>query len=195
MSWLDPQRQKTIDDRVDNIFHKLGIKQYPYSSIVEIIKAYADKAGITISIQTKDFHEHSYQVFGAIDVNDKNNPIIYLNWNKPSNNQRFTLAHEFGHYILGHTDNKSTQFRIDFESNLYPQDETREKEELEANYFAATLLMPKKLILKNIGKKELHRLTTEDINGLVDFFSVSEHAIRTRLAWIQRSQYPVYNGL
>lgn len=186
MAWLSFERQKQIDERVDKLFADLGMKVYPHSLIGDFINKYNEKNKIKISIKPKDFREYSYQVFGAIDVNDAKNPIIYFNWNKPPNNRRFTIVHELGHYLLGHTKNKPTKFRLDLESNLYPRDKETTQEELEANYFAATFLMPKIEIEKQIKGKKLHTLTQDEIEGLRRLFNVSEVAIRTRLAWMQR---------
>lgn len=74
--------------------------------------------------------------------------------------QRFTVAHEIGHLLLGHT---SGNYILDLDS--------KRPEEIEANQFAAELLMPLKMLkndLRDGGK------SAKDIAGI---YNVSEEAV------------------
>lgn len=62
------------------------------------------------------------------------NPIIEISSNKAETHQRFTFAHELGHYFMNHGDRAR---------DTYQQFRLREPEEISANRFAAELLMPK----------------------------------------------------
>lgn len=69
--------------------------------------------------------------------------IIFYNQDEPAYRIKFSFLHEFGHYILGHTtDLKET-------NPLY------RKQELEANCFAAQMLIPEQLLreCERRGKK------------------------------------------
>ena len=68
--------------------------------------------------------------------------IIRLNINRPVNRQRFTLAHELGHFVLYHQGRDLENERS--EVNGDPLDETaiQKLQNAEANKFAAELLMP-----------------------------------------------------
>ena len=105
---------------------------------------------------------------------------ILLNSKKPSTNQLFTLAHEFGHYILGHhKQGNGVLFRIDFFSDNYPDDKKVQTQELEANYFAGAILMPRDVILKY--KDKLHN------REIAEELGVSESAVATRIDWINKN--------
>ncbi len=66
---------------------------------------------------------------------DPRTKTIFVNKRDPASRQRFTVAHELGHYIL----HKGTNNRYD-EYHRYTPEEV--KREFEANDFAAKLLMP-----------------------------------------------------
>lgn len=106
----------------------------------------------------------------------------------PSDNkgrQRFTIAHELAHFIL-HT-NSSDELFIDKEylvkyrkDKPYTNGELRQ--ELEANAFAAALLMPKFLIEEELEKQEYSDLAeVKLIEKLAKVFSVSVPAMTYRI--------------
>jgi len=68
---------------------------------------------------------------------------MYINPNDSLERQRFTMAHELGHFVCGHLDNSDTMFRDS--SKQYSRDNYDFKE-YEANTFAAEFLMPKEKI-------------------------------------------------
>lgn len=78
---------------------------------------------------------------------------ILVNSTKPETRQHFTLGHELGHYFL-HKDTLKTSSGIvdgdawlDTPNMLYRQDDVAKTQiEIEANNFAASLLMPADLI-------------------------------------------------
>lgn len=82
-------------------------------------------------------------VYGFIFKKDKDK-VVYIGLNQKDSlvRQRFTLAHELGHYVL----------HMDYGKNSYQEIYTRSNEsstqEVEANYFAAELLMPKDRFIK-----------------------------------------------
>ena len=65
---------------------------------------------------------------------------ISLNAGDAPTAQRFSIAHELGHYVLRH-DGFTFSPHEERESDLYAEDPMRE-EEREADHFASTLLMP-----------------------------------------------------
>lgn len=87
------------------------------------------------------------------------------------NRQRFTIAHELGHYFL-HRD------RAPFEDGLLFRKENQLNSlEREANQFASLLLMP---------SHEFRRaLNNQHISEVAKMFGVSEQAARYRLQHIQ----------
>jgi len=102
----------------------------------------------------------------GIQVTEKNNAgdILIIAYNKEQHvhSQRFTLAHELGHFILGHTRDGHDHFLELLDEN------GRDPKEVEANQFAAELLVP------SIILKEQIKVGVKTIKGLAQFFWVSE---------------------
>jgi Zn-dependent peptidase ImmA (M78 family) len=87
--------------------------------------------------------------------------------------QRFTIAHEIGHYVLGHLNEQQRCFR-DLPSN-FMSDAMSEKER-QANAFAAELLMPEQIVKYAIEKKNVTHVV-----ALANVFNVSQAAMSYRL--------------
>ncbi len=106
-------------------------------------------------------------VSGAYDATEK---MIYLNKLDSKKRQLFTVAHELGHIILGH----KKKFDVFYRAQITEFDNTQSEEEKEANYFAASLLMPQELVIKTWEKYH-------DIELLAAYFGVSRSAAYWRL--------------
>lgn len=94
--------------------------------------------------------------------------------------QRFTIAHELGHLLL-HPDELFVDgvLKRDDESSLAIR-----SHEIEANAFAAELLMPRKLVLAEINKTLATNATPDPkrlIEHLASLFDVSEQAMQFKL--------------
>jgi len=112
----------------------------------------------------------------------KDDKVVHIGYNKsnPKNRIRFTIAHEIGHYLLHAKD--STLF-VDKEV-LYRDVNSSTGEllrEREANAFAASLLMPQKLITQEVDKHKKEP-TDKLISQLAKKFKVSQQAITIRLS-------------
>ena len=117
---------------------------------------------------------------------------IAVNKHHNETRQRFTIAHELGHFILKHERNG---FFIDKEhsdfSLFFRNDESSagtKQQEIEANAFAAALLMPEPLIEQEIQKMRDKGLFFElggdnkIIDDLANTFKVSPMAMTYRLS-------------
>ena len=92
-------------------------------------------------------------------------PLIVVNDNRPVTRQRFSIAHELGHFILGHVG--GMQFSKEGKGcNHY--------HEVEANRFAGELLMPKNAVYSTLGRP----IT---VQKLMNAFNVSKYAAKIRL--------------
>jgi Zn-dependent peptidase ImmA (M78 family) len=100
----------------------------------------------------------------GVQVKEGEAVTIAYNEKQHPHRQRFTVAHEIGHLLLGHTEKN---FVLDMDS--------REPEEAEANQFAAELLMPIEMLKKDFknGKKDVKSLSIK--------YNVSEEAVWWRL--------------
>jgi Zn-dependent peptidase ImmA (M78 family)/DNA-binding XRE family transcriptional regulator len=101
--------------------------------------------------------------------------VIGVNSEHPETRQRFTTAHELGHYLLGHHERSGDyedRFHIDLTEGTPPGFDWRA--ERSANDFAADLLMPRKLIAAEFQK-------SQDPTTLASQFNVSQVAMGFRL--------------
>lgn len=91
--------------------------------------------------------------------------VIGVNSNHSRVRQRFTIAHELGHYIMGHDENSILDDKFDKKTD----------KEREANKLAGALLMPFDLLKRDI-ENEKH-----NIPSLAKKYEVSEQAMSIRL--------------
>lgn len=115
-------------------------------------------------------------VSGEFNLEDKNKPIIKINTSENHLRQRFTMAHELGHFVLNH----GSRFR-DPVSNFFS--DIPDEKEVQANRFAAALLMPEPAIRFFI-KNEKNPTTQK----LAEYFKVSSTAMIYRLKNLGISQ-------
>jgi Zn-dependent peptidase ImmA (M78 family) len=96
------------------------------------------------------------------------------------NRRRFTVAHELGHFYLKHP---GTDLHVDgdFTINLRDQtsSEATDENEIDANAFAAGLLMPREFLMKDL--LEVVPLDEEKVLRLAKKYEVSEQAMTIRL--------------
>lgn len=86
--------------------------------------------------------------------------------------QRFSIAHELGHYLSGHEAYDESQIRVEGRPDYMSP---HNRQEIEANEFASELLMPKEFL-----ERDLRRMGTLDVPTLSGRYQVSEQAM-----WIQ----------
>ena len=97
---------------------------------------------------------------------------IGVNENHPEVRMRFSIAHEIGHYVLGHAEDLYIEY---FAPEMIQEQTTqRAHQEREANWFAADLLMPSDWIRSEWK-------TFGDVKTMSDLFNVSEQAMWIRL--------------
>lgn len=103
-------------------------------------------------------------VSGVLNISDGKYSIL-VNKDHHENRKRFTLAHELGHYVL----HKPTSIHVD-KMSFYrsPLSSTAlDRQEVEANRFAAAILMPKDLV-----ERKLHEIVKD--RGISAFFETPE---------------------
>jgi Zn-dependent peptidase ImmA (M78 family) len=116
--------------------------------------------------------------------------VIGVNARHAPTRQRFSLAHELGHALLHVTEDApqddeafvSRPLQILFRDGVAGQGTNRV--EIEANTFAANLLMPKDLVTSRFLKRwqqDLARQVDDVIDDLAIEFDVSAQAMRYRL--------------
>lgn len=106
-------------------------------------------------------------VSGAYEKKEK---AIYVTEDEPADRQEFTIAHELGHFFL----HEKKQSDIFYRSQIWHLNDEKKEEEKEANWFAASLLMPEKYVRHYYS-------ITHDLEKLAQLFGVSITAVYYRL--------------
>ena len=99
----------------------------------------------------------------GIQVTHGESATIGYNQDQHRHRQRFTVAHEIGHFMMGHTNGNS--FDLD----------SKKPEEIEANQFAAELLIPLSLLNKELKNGN------KDVENIAKIFDVSKESIWWKL--------------
>ena len=150
-----------------------AIQEFPFKTKA-LVKEQSD---ITLCSFEKASHKYHQDIrqFGsesAVLVEWQGAYIIFYNQAEVPGRVRFSILHEFGHYILGHV------FNLDREDPLY------KKQEGEANCFAAQLLMPEQLL--RVCTKRGKTITEA---FLMQSFAVSWRAAQKRQDTLARTIY------
>jgi len=117
--------------------------------------------------------------------------LILVNKAHSETRRRFTVAHELGHLLLHHYSTPHADRRLRLRDAR--SSEGSAFEEIEANQFAAELLMPREFLLQAVDKHsrvlqhepesdEQRRAFQQLIGDLAERFRVSEQAMTIRIA-------------
>ena len=111
-------------------------------------------------------------------------PVIGINSLHHPNRQRFTIAHECGHFVL-HKRLIGKEIHVDKKFPMLMRDSLSatgiSRIEVEANLFAAETLMPRHLLTKALNNEPFDIDEEETVNSLARSFKVSPAAMRFRL--------------
>jgi Zn-dependent peptidase ImmA (M78 family) len=135
-------------------------------------------------------HEDELGDISGLIFREGSQVIIGVNSGHHENRKRFTIAHEIGHYFL-HAQNPLFVDKI-FAIKLrdHVSSEAVSIEEIEANAFAAELLMPTHMLRKDLQQISSEILEYTDDHGSLDVvldklaktYQVSKQAMTIRLA-------------
>jgi Zn-dependent peptidase ImmA (M78 family) len=124
-----------------------------------------------INVLYVDFEpEVAGEISGLFDFETK---TIYINREIPTNRKTFTIAHELGHALLHEQYVESQSYQAMPRTNVHFD---KPAEEVEADVFAACLLVPKAILktYKNFA----------DVNELAEMFAVSPDVIVHQLKYL-----------
>ena len=120
-----------------------------------------------------------------IDKFNGHKRVIVVNANHSKERQRFTAAHELGHFVLD-ADNGNREIYVHRDVDSYNGDE--KEKEWAANTFAAGILMPRKFVVKVVNAyidecegQGVAALASGAIDEIAYRFVVSAPAARRRL--------------
>lgn len=164
-------RYKQIEEKAGEILSKAGIVKPPVP-----VRRLAKELGATIRYEP--YTGENDDLSGVL-FREATKAIIGVNASHSRVRQRFTVAHEIGHMCLHlhediFVDGTASTLRRDKKAS-----QASDLREMEANHFAASLLMPKKFV-EAIAKKKL--VPSWKIPDLAKTFGVSVEAMTFRLS-------------
>ena len=164
---------KKIEETTSGILADLNINELPIP-----IRKIAERLGI--KIHPYDLGEN---ISGVLVIN-KDQSVIGVNPNESSVRQRFTIAHELGHFLLHRNSEESIFVDKDFKVLFRNQESAtgEHKREQEANAFAASILMPRKKIEEEIKSNCIDLTDEVTIKMLAKKFNVSVIAMSIRIS-------------
>lgn len=167
-----------IENKAQEILKKLKITEIPVS-LEKIFRYY--------KITKLDAPSDKYS---GMMLTTNNKTFIGINSDEPEVRKRFTIAHELGHFFLEDSTEKAfvdnskiIESGMKFEIAFRRKGRSKgEFEEMKANSFAASLLMPAKWLIDDLKKlKETQTLSDTSINKLAEKYQVSDVAMRYRV--------------
>ena len=152
---LDRKRIGYCRDIARKILKESGSLKVPID-----VNKIADFYGFRVALldqPSEKFSGITHKTKKAIGINKNHHPV----------RQRFSLAHELGHYFLDHptADEELPSEEGDQERNIY---------ESEANEFAGELLVPREVLKSSL-------MEHKDIESLKKLFNVSRHVITLQI--------------
>lgn len=154
-----------ISSLAESIAVQLGYE--PCGDIVEIIKKVGGK------IEIEDTLLSDPERSGSLFVRSKNDFTIIVPSHTSPSRDRFTVAHELGHYVVHYLWNFRDKDLSSFKMMALRKDSDRV--EWEANWFAAAFLMPKSSFT------ERFHTFSGDVDQIANSFCVSRSAADIRV--------------
>lgn len=149
------------------------IKEFPFK-VKGLVKEQTDIAQCSYDKAHNKYHIDIRQ-FGsksAVLMEMQGAHIIFYNQSEDLRRVRFSIMHELGHFLLGH------------QLNLSKDDILYGKQEVEANCFAAQVLMPEQLLRECVKRG---KSITADF--IMNTFNVSSEAANKRKQTLAKTTY------
>jgi Zn-dependent peptidase ImmA (M78 family) len=179
------QRRETLEARARKLLDQLDIKGVPVP---------VDKIAKSLGAQLQ-FSPLDEELSGLVYIKD-DVPIIGVNSLHHPNRQRFTIAHEIAHLHL-HRDSITSAVHVDkqFTEPVLKRDSASasgtERLEIEANHFAAALLMPRHVLEKLLTASPIDIEDEKPLEELSKKFNVSKATLQYRIRNLSGSMRPV----
>lgn len=156
--------------RAQSLLREVGIHQVPVD-----VFAVTTHLGLDVLAEALDSSTSGVLVVGV------EHAVIGVNQHHHRRRQRFTIAHELAHYVLHrHASNVFVDSTLTFHRNKTSA-EGVDRQEVEANAFAAELLMPEGLLKQYWEAQQLDLYDDVALARLAARFDVSEQALTIRL--------------
>jgi Zn-dependent peptidase ImmA (M78 family) len=165
----------TARTAAEKLIDRLGITAAPVD-----VDAIAAELGLSI------VREDLGSEISALLVTHDRSSVIGVHSGHSKTRRRFSIAHEIGHFVLRHQFEQGEHVHVD-QGRFVSERSARasagvDPKEIEANHFAAALLMPTKLVREHVGQFGRGPLLESEISQLAKDFEVSEQAMTIRLS-------------
>jgi Zn-dependent peptidase ImmA (M78 family) len=162
-------RYGRIEKRIDHLLAEHEVLG-PFVPVEKMVKA----AGIVVR------YADLQDVSGML-LRDGSSVVVGVNNKQAKTRQRFTISHEFGHFLLheGKPVHYDRQFRLNLRSEV--SEKATDIEEIEANFFAASLLMPRTFLERDVSDRFIELDDADAVEGLAKRYKVSVQAMNIRL--------------
>lgn len=169
-----------LDDAGGNpvVLAQAVIKQIPDLKLPIPVRSIAK------AVDIREIREEPLDNFEGVLITDaeKSSGSILVNAVRAETRKRYTIGHELGHYLnLWHKPAESQGFRCrpqDMAAEKFGPSDRAGKMEVEANEFAAELLMPTSLVKSFLNR--LKGLDIDHIKSMASSFDVSREAAARR---------------
>lgn len=163
---------ETIEAQAMQVLHRADAVGIPVAADVV-----AERLGLMVELVPL-----GEEISGVLVI-EKGKGMIGVNEAHPHTRQRFTIAHEVGHFVLHGAE---IQLFIDKRYTAVYRDRRssagEDRNEIQANQFAAALLMPKELLLGRIRARDFDLGDEYSLASLAAEFEVSSQAMTYRLS-------------
>lgn len=164
---MNKLKEKQILKITSDLWKKYSL--VPGFDVVELIKR------LGIQYEEREFSDG----LSGLLMSNISKTVICIHKTHHENRKRFSAAHELGHYFL----HKDSDITLDTSTTVYLRDENSSKgtytKEIEANFLAASLLMPEDQIIQLVN---LEIALIDNIKHLSETFIVSPEAMAIRLS-------------
>lgn len=134
----------------------------------------ANELGVTVKVSSM-----SAGISGQIS-RENGHYMVRVNRNEARERQRFTIGHEIAHYLLHRAIIDNSPEGIT-DTVLY-RSGAPERVEFEANRMAAEIVMPSRLVERELKTRYGGVITDATIEGLAELFEVSKAAMEIKLS-------------
>lgn len=138
-------------------------------------------------------YKESLSESGDININGEtkekygHDKVILVNKNEELFHQRFVVAHELAHYLFDFLGNSTYEDKNILFADTYEKDKHETLQEKRANTFAAEIMMPKELFIKqyNVARREVNNHMFI-VLYLSKYFETSVESIEKRIKEVSR---------
>lgn len=174
------RKTSSIERRAEQLLKAAGVVNHPVS---------LDRVTRHLSIRV-EYADLGNDCSGVLVRNrSAEGAVIGVNWAHHTNRQRFTVAHEIGHYVLHDAAAfVDKHYRVNFRNNT---GSGTQNQEIEANRFAAALLMPREWVVRAFEDSDcdFSEDDDEELCELAKSFGVSPQAMAIRLSVVMPERF------